>query len=326
MLDLFTLLTPLVIVALLAKNLPFWCVRQGLIAEITPRHAHDTPTPHGGGILLIPVIVILGLIAVWGLHLPRSEFLTALLLASLIVAAIGLYDDKYGLAAKWRLLAHLIAVGIGLYFMPPLFDTWPTWAEKLLLLLAWGWFVNLYNFMDGLDGLATSQAIYLTLALALLFAPFKPLLLIIAGACLGFLRVNWAPAKVFMGDVGSTFLGYLIGGLLLVIVVDDTWRLVYPLFTLPLVFTADATYTLLKRILQGHNPCLPHREFWIHRAAKYGFTHAQVVEMVLAINALLFIIALAGLWLNLGIFTALIGLVVVSTAAYIFNKLERHKK
>jgi len=324
--DILTLLLPFFIVGLAAPKLPFWCVRWGFVAQITDRHAHEKPTPHGGGMILVPVIVVLGLIAVWGLGLPRPEFLTALLLCSLGIAAVGLYDDKYGLGARWRLLSHLVAVAVGLYFMPPLFDNWPLWAEKILLLFAWAWFVNLYNFMDGLDGLATSQAVYLALALALLFAPFKPLLLIIAGACMGFLRVNWAPAKVFMGDVGSTFLGYILGGLLLVIVVDDTWRLVYPLFTLPLVFTADATYTLFKRILQGHKPWEPHREFWVHRAAKFGFTHAQVVEMVLAINVMLFIIVLIGLWFDLRLLTALTGIGLVTMAAWYFKKLEDYKR
>lgn len=325
MIDILTFLIPFIIVWFIAPIVPKLCVRWGLVAEITERHAHKKPTPHGGGFILVPVIVILGLIAVWTLELPRPEFLTALLLSSTIIAAVGLYDDKYGLSAKWRLLIHLFAVSICLYFMPKLFLFWPVWLEKIIIVLAWGWFVNLYNFMDGLDGLATSQTVYIAIAMAILFAPFKPIFLIIAGACIAFLRINWMPAKVFLGDVGSTFFGYILGGLFMVIVADDTWRLVYPLATIPLVFTADATYTLIKRIAGGHKPWEPHREFWIHRAHKIGFSHSQVVNVVQVINLILFAIVILCLWYDLRIWALVLGLITVSIAAFCFKQFESKK-
>lgn len=322
MLDLFLILCPFTLVALLSTHLPRWCIQQGMVAEITERHAHDTPTPHGGGALLVAVVVPLALLAIYALGLPRADFLTVLLLGSLGVAGVSFYDDKFGLSAKWRLLAHLTAVAMSLCFLPQVFDNWPFWLDRIVVLLAWGWFVNLYNFMDGLDGLSTSNTVFLSLALAFLFPAFAPILLILAGACLGFLRVNWMPAKVFVGDVGSTFYGYLLGGLMLIIAVDDTWRLIYPMLTLALVFCADATYTLIKRIAQGHNPSQPHREFWIHRAATAGFAHAQVVEAVLALNALLFFVAAGGIWLNLGWLTLVLGGAIVGGAAYLFKQQE----
>lgn len=325
MIDILTFSIPFIIIWFIAPIIPSLCVRWGLIAVITDRHAHKKPTPHGGGFILVPVVVILGLIAIWALQLPRPEFLTALLLTSIIIAGIGLYDDKYGLAVKWRLISHLVAVSICLYFMPKLFFFWPIWLEKIIIVLAWGWFINLYNFMDGLDGLATSQTVYIALALAILFAPFKPLFLIIAGACLAFLRINWMPAKVFLGDVGSTFFGYILGGLLLLVMADDTWRLVYPLATIPLVFTADATYTLIKRIAGGHKPWEPHREFWVHRAHKIGFTHAQVVHMVHIINLILFVIVVICLWYDLRVWSLIAGLATVSIAAYGFKRFEKKK-
>lgn len=325
LIDILALFTPFIIVWFLAPKVPSLCERWGLIAQLTDRHAHKKPIPHGGGIVMIPVVIIIGLIAVWGLKMPRPEFLTALLLTSTVIAAVGLYDDKYGLSIKWRLLSHLVAVSTCLYFMPQLFTLWPIWLEKIVIILAWGWFINLYNFMDGLDGLATSQTVFIAIALAILFTPYKPLFLIIAGASIAFLRVNWMPAKVFLGDVGSTFLGYILGGLLLVIVIDDTWRLVYPLATIPLVFTADATYTLIKRIAGGHKPWEPHREFWIHRANIIGFSHAQIVIMVIAINLSLFAIVVVSLWYDLRHWSLVMGFVIVSIAAFIFKQFETKK-
>lgn len=325
MADLLLILLPFMCVWFLAPRIPRWCIKQGMVADITERHAHDTPTPHGGGILLVAVTVPLMLAAVHLFSMPYAPFLTALILTSLAIAAVGLWDDKFGLSAKVRLMAHLGAVSIGLCFLPPMFDTWPFWLDRLVVLLAWGWFVNLYNFMDGLDGLSTSNTVYLSLALAVLFPEMAPLLLVFAGACVGFLRVNWMPAKVFVGDVGSTFYGYIIGGIMLVVAANDTSGLIYPLLTLALVFCADATYTLIKRIAQGHHPATPHREFWIHRAATHGYTHAQVVEAVLALNILLFVVAAGGLWLNLGLWTLVIGFAIVAGAAYLFKQQENKR-
>lgn len=324
--DLGAILIPFFMVAALGPRAVRFCRQQGLVVPIDARRAHAKPTPHGGGILLVATIVPLGLLAVWGLGLAQPVLLTALLLASVPVAVVGWCDDKYQCPAWVRLGVHLMAVAVGLYFMPPLFDFVPVWAEKIILLLAWGWFVNLYNFMDGLDGLTTAQAIFLGAALAFLVPQLKLLGAIIAGAGMGFLRVNWSPAKVFMGDVGSTFLGYLLGGLLLLALVDHTTTMVYPIFTLTLVFSVDATYTLIKRLVQGHKPWVPHREFWFHRAAKLGFSHAQIVRRVVGLNLLLFIIVLVGLQYQLGPITLVFGLLLLLWPARAIQQMERYGK
>lgn len=276
-----------------------FCTKRGLMAPASQdRHIHKHPTPHGGGVVLPMVVVPVGLITVWAFRLPFAEFLTALLLASLPVAYIGWTDDHKHVEPRVRLMVHLLAVSIGLMFLPQLFDFMPLGVEKIILLLAWGWFVNLYNFMDGADGLATSEAIFICLGLALLVPAFGPLALVIAAAGLGFLRVNAPKARIFMGDVASTWFGYVLGGLLLVACADDTTTVIWPLATLPLVFCFDATTTLIRRVATGHHPSTPHKTFWFHQFLARGNSHKTLLFSVLAVNIALFALAWLGLFLG----------------------------
>ncbi|MCP5405602.1 MAG: hypothetical protein H6922_05230 [Pseudomonadaceae bacterium] len=321
--DALLIVVPFFTVALLGKRVVAWCTSHGLVANHDDRRSHTTPTPHGGGVVLVVLGVPLGLWAVWAFQLPYGWFLTVLLLASVMVAVVGFLDDKHEISARWRLAVHLLAVAVGIGFLPPMFDFMPLWLDKLILLLAWGWFVNLFNFMDGADGLASSEAAFMTLAVALFVPVFKPLALPLAGLSLGFLTVNWQPAKVFLGDVGSTWLGYVLGGLLLVACADDTWTLAWPLFTCTLVFTADATYTLLiQRLAQGHKPWIPHREFWFHRVLRLGYSHAQLAWRVAALNLLLLVIAIIGWAADAGIFTLLAGMLAVAVVAWRITSME----
>lgn len=288
-----------------------FCRAQGLVAEIDARRAHRVPTPHGGGILVVAVGVGLGIAAVWGLQLPNEPFLTAMLVASLAVAGVGWLDDKHDLEARTRLLVHLAAVGVGVILLPQIFDFVPLWLEKLVLMLAWGWFLNLYNFMDGADGQTSVEGIFIALALCLLVPALSPLAAIVAGALLGFLRLNWAPARVFIGDVGATWLGYVLGGLLLLALVDDTWRMVYPLATATLYFCLDATWTLVRRVAGGHKPWEPHKEFWFHRALALGLNHRQLACRVVLLNTALLGVALTGYALDGGGWTLVAGLALL---------------
>ncbi len=316
----------------LAAGCVFWlgagvvefCRARGLVAPITTRSSHTRPTPHGGGVLLPLVAVPTGLLLVALLPLPHEGFLICLLLASLGVALVGWRDDVAHLDPRLRLAVHLPAVAVGLMFLPPLFDIFPQalvvpwWAEKLLLLLAWGWFVNLYNFMDGADGLASTNAVFLGCAVALLAPAIAPLALLVAAVAAGLLRVNGAPAKVFLGDVGSTWLGYMLGGLLLVAAADNTWQQLWPLATVALVFCTDATSTLVRRIAYGHAPWVPHKTFWFHRALALGLTHRRLVAVVGALNLTLLALAwgsMAAGWPEVGFLLGL--LLMAGCACYI---------
>lgn len=292
------------------------CQRWGLVAAITARHAHSTPTPHGVGIILPLIGIPLGLAATaWGL-LPDPLFITTLLLSSIAVAWVGWQDDKHDIPATARLSVHLLAVTAGVLLLPPLFDLVPTWLEKIILILAWGWFLNLFNFMDGADGQISTQATLISLGLALLVPPLAPLALLICGLSLGFLRINLPPAKGFLGDVGSTWLGYMLGGLLLLGLVNDTWNLVYPLATLTLFVCLDATSTLIRRLAQGHHPLTPHKTFWFHRALALGLSHTQLLIGTTTLTCTLLAIALVGYITQLGPLTLIVGLALVSSVFF----------
>ncbi|MFO0500246.1 MAG: glycosyl transferase [Pseudomonadota bacterium] len=309
---------------ILAPRMVVFCKQIGMVSAVISRSSHSTPTPHGGGVVLPMVVVPMGLAWVLWAQPIYSTYLLVLLLASVAVAWVGWLDDKDELKARYRLLVHLMAVAVVIYFLPPVFDVFPQnwvmpwWAEKIFLLLALGWFINLYNFMDGSDGLATTQAIFLGVGLALLYPPVAPLALVLAAGAAAFLRVNAPPAQTFMGDVCSTWLGFVLGGLLALAAAYNTWQLLWPLLTLPLVFCADATSTLFRRMAQGHKPWVPHKTFWFHRAMALGMNKPQLMLWVAALNTMLLSLALGSLalgWPELGFLLGL--LLMVAVACYI---------
>lgn len=260
---------------------------------------------------MVAVGTPLMLAAVWLLEsVPFKGFLTAMLLASAAVAGVGWLDDRYEVRARTRLGVHLVAGLIGLAALPQLFFFLPLGVEKIILALAWGWFVNLYNFMDGADGQAASEALFIGLGIAMVVPALAPLALIMMGVGAGFLRVNWSPARIFMGDVGSTWLGYVLGGLLFAALIDYTWTVIWPLVTVTLVFSIDATWTLFRRLIQGHQPWVPHKTFWFQRYLALGHTHRQLARMTGALNAVLLVIAVVGYRLHLREMTILAGLFV----------------
>ncbi|PZP39411.1 MAG: hypothetical protein DI585_04195 [Pseudomonas fluorescens] len=300
-----------------------YCRRMGLVSQVTARSSHTVPTPHGGGLILPLVVVPVGLLMSWLWPLPFKGYLTVLLLGSLVVAYVSWLDDRHELSPKLRLIIHFLAVTVTLFLLPPLFDFLPLGLEKILLMVGWAWFINLYNFMDGADGLATSEAIALSLGLALLVPAFAPLALMIAIACTGFLRVNGPPARVFMGDVGATWLGFILAGLFLIAVVDDTINVIWPLATLPLVFAVDATSTLIRRIWQGHAPWQPHKTFWFHRYMALGHTHSQLVGHVALVNVILLSISILAYAYHCPWLAFLSGMLAMGLIAWYIRRREK---
>ena len=308
----------------MAPRVVKWCKNQQLVADVNERSSHKTPTPSGGGIGFIMAALPIMMAVAWFVPVANPTFLKALMFGGLAVAILGWFDDVKNLPAKLRLLTQVIIVAIGLYFMPALFDNVAWWIEKPLLLLAWVWFLNLFNFMDGIDGYAGMQAAFLAIAISFLVPDLKPIGIVLTGSVLGFLRVNWHPAKIFMGDVGSTFLGYVLGGLLIFSATLDTSTFLLPMFTLPLLFTADATYTLIKRLLKGKKPWEAHREHWYQRAIQLGLSHSQIVIRGIQINLLLFICVLLSIYSQFGPFCLLFGVLLVALAAIKIRYLEGH--
>jgi UDP-N-acetylmuramyl pentapeptide phosphotransferase/UDP-N-acetylglucosamine-1-phosphate transferase len=257
------------------------------------RSSHLVPTPRGGGIAVIGVVLF-----AW-FALDRagriSDALIGILLATSFLGVVCWIDDLRGLSPAVRLMAQCGAVAVGLITLPELPCTLPGWFGSALCFAAtgllWIWWVNLFNFMDGIDGLAGSQAASVAAGL-LLFGTVgvgtDPAMALLAaavtGAAIGFLVWNWSPARIFLGDVGSVPLGYLLGFLLIAVAARGHWRIA---LILPLYFLADATITLARRLARGERIWEPHREHFYQQAIRHGLGHAAVVKRVVAADLLL---------------------------------------
>jgi UDP-N-acetylmuramyl pentapeptide phosphotransferase/UDP-N-acetylglucosamine-1-phosphate transferase len=217
------------------------------------------------------------------------------------LALVSFADDLRSLPPLTRLLAQLVAVAGGLAVLPGAGAVFqgllPPALDLVLAGLLWIWFVNLYNFMDGIDGITGAETAFLGAGLA--FAAFinrelagtgqVALGVVTAAAALGFLRWNWHPARIFLGDVGSVPLGYLLGWLLLASAASGAWKAA---LILPGYYLADATWTLARRALRGARIWEPHREHLYQRAVQRGLSHAAVVKRILALNVVLLGLAL----------------------------------
>jgi len=267
--------------------------RAAVLDHPNERSLHSAPTPRGGGIALVAAILLawLALIAA-GAVAPR---LSVVLFGAALLAAISWIDDVRGMSPAPRLLAQLVAVGLGMTALMPAGPVFQGWLmpglDAVAAGLLWLWFVNLFNFMDGIDGLAGSEATVIALGLVL-FAGFgvgsdpglAALAATAAAAAFGFLVWNWAPARIFLGDVGSVPLGYLLGFLLLGVAASGHWKVA---LILPLYFLADATLTLARRLARGERVWRAHREHFYQRAVQRGLGHSAVVRRVIAANLVL---------------------------------------
>jgi UDP-N-acetylmuramyl pentapeptide phosphotransferase/UDP-N-acetylglucosamine-1-phosphate transferase len=267
--------------------------RAAVLDRPNERSSHVVPTPRGGGIAVVAAILVawLAVVAV-GLVGPRMLIIC---FGAGLLAAISWLDDLGGLSLSMRLVAQLVAVGLGILPALPeelVFRGWlPPGLDAVAAVLLWLWFINLFNFMDGIDGLAGSEAAAIGIGLVLYASvgmtrsPGLALLsAAVAAAALGFLVWNWAPARIFLGDVGSVPLGYLLGCLLLGVTADGGWKIA---LILPLYFLADSTITLLRRLFRGERFWLPHRQHFYQRAAQRGLGHAEIVYRVIAADVLL---------------------------------------
>ncbi len=233
-----------------------------LLATPNERSLHSEPTPAIGGLaVVLPVSAWLAVVGLDGF-----EPALGLLAAGLLLAGIGLWDDVRELSAVFRFACHVVAVVVVLRA----FDVeWP-----LVLLLAAGfafvWQVNLFNFMDGIDGIAGMQVLIYCVGVQLLAGGIPgwlgDLVWVVAGACVGFLAFNWPPARIFMGDVGSGFLGLLLGALAVALDQAGVVPLVGSLLLLGF-FWFDASYALCVRMLTGQNFVRGHRSHLYQKLA-----------------------------------------------------------
>lgn len=280
----------------LTQKVRTYALEKNIIDTPNARSSHVRPTPRGGGVgfvtcFLLSILVLL----VHGI--TYVSIAVALFLAGLLIATVGFLDDRGHIAARWRLLAHFSAAFIVLFGMggAPAVDFlgWTLgagWITALLGAFFIVWMINLSNFMDGIDGIAAGQAISVSLFGSLLYlangqVELAILPLSLSATVLGFLVWNFPPAKIFMGDAGSGFLGLVLAALTL----QAGWynpQFLWTWLILGGVFIVDSTYTLIRRLLRREKLYEAHRSHAYQIASRKYKAHRPVTLTVLTINVL----------------------------------------
>ena len=262
------------------------------LARPNARSSHKIPTPQGGGVAVIAATIVA--VAFFG---GSNDSIMLVILATIFIGCVGAADDLRPIPALPRLMLQAAAVAIVLSALPKgfqLFGFLPFWLERALLLIGALWFINLVNFMDGLDWMTVAEIVPVAAALSLFgVSGYLPgtttaIALALGGAMLGFAPFNRPVAKLFLGDVGSLPVGLLTGWCLLQLA--GTGHLIAALL-LPLYYLADATITLLRRMGNGEVIWIAHRSHFYQRATDNGFTVTRVVTEVFVLNITLAILA-----------------------------------
>lgn len=298
-----------------------YALAKSLMDVPNERSSHFVPTPRGGGVAIVltflatlPILTMLGLL--------NSPLMYGLLGGGGLVAVLGFADDHGHIAARWRLLGHFMAAAWALFWldgMAPVsffgigIDLGVT--GTLLALIYLVWMLNLYNFMDGIDGLASAEAICACLGSCLVYGvtghfDLMWVVLALSAAVVGFLCWNFPPARIFMGDAGSGFLGLILG----VISLHAAWaspELFWSWVILLGVFVVDATWTLGRRLLNGDKVYEAHRSHAYQYASRKHGSHKIVVLAVICINC--FWLTPIAIAVGKGLVPAVVGLV----AAYL---------
>lgn len=280
------------------------------------RSSHSLPTPRGGGVAIV-VVFLLGSLILFQCGLLSSAALCAFLGAGSWIAVVGFIDDHQHIPVRWRLLAHFIGAAWGLFWLglPTLSVSGIEFTTIGYVLAAFYlvWLLNLYNFMDGIDGLAGIEAISVCAGGVLLLIFGTEMtnqsygLILLIMAVVGFLVWNFPPAKIFMGDAGSGFLGITLG-LFSLQAAHQSPQFFYSWLILLGVFIVDATWTLTRRFLRSEKVYEAHRSHAYQFASRQYSSHKTVSLAVAAINTC-WLLPIA-LWVGLDNLNGLLGLII----------------
>lgn len=258
------------------------------------RSSHSIPTPRGGGVAIV-LSYLVALIGVFAGGLIAAPLFYALMGAGVLTAVVGFLDDHGHIAARWRLLAHFAAAGWAVVWLGGLpgisvfgLSVNVRWVGYVFAIIYLVWMLNLYNFMDGIDGIAGVEAITVCLSGFLLYwvngTPVEGWSLVTLACCVaGFLFWNFPPAKIFMGDAGSGFLGIVLG----VLSLQAAWvspTMFWAWLILLGVFIVDATFTLLRRLIRGDKVYEAHRSHAYQFASRQFGQHLPITLAVGIIN------------------------------------------
>jgi UDP-N-acetylmuramyl pentapeptide phosphotransferase/UDP-N-acetylglucosamine-1-phosphate transferase len=276
-------------------------LQRSLLDHPNDRSSHTFPTPRGGGLAVL-IVCLTALVALMVLGKVPHSIAKWLCILTLLLGGLSWLDDIFSLNAFVRLTAHAAGVAVAMFFGlldgPVFGGLLPPVGDAIITALIWVWFINLYNFMDGIDGISGVETVSISIGIVILIAlsgtdsviktGIGPIAILTAGSAAGFLVFNWHPAKIFLGDVGSVPLGFVLGWLLLSLASHGYWAAA---LILPLYYLIDSTLTLIKRLSRGEIVWHAHREHFYQYAVDNGKSHSDVVCAIAGAN--LFLIALA---------------------------------
>ncbi|WP_341763643.1 glycosyltransferase family 4 protein [Candidatus Tisiphia endosymbiont of Beris chalybata] len=283
----------------------------GLVDIPNNRRAHSKITPRGGGLAIV-IVIIIGFSS-------YEYFLTSSLTNSIkflpvlsIISIISFLDDLISIPIFIRLIIHIIcsAIAARLFLSPHSLFHYevPAAIDFLLVVIALTTFLNIYNFLDGIDGISCSESTHLSITLLILCylktdtiinVNLIVILNVLILACsLSFLLFNWNPAKIFLGDVGSISLGFMLG-LCFLLVSASSSRLFIASCIAPLYYLADGGLTILTRLLNKEKIWQPHLQHFFQKAVRKGKTHRQIVSRIISCNILLMLLSITSLYLPL---------------------------
>ena len=267
-----------------------YAIKKSLVAKVNERSSHSIPTPHGGGIAL-SLTWFIGLVYLNFTEQIESSLFYALLVGVLI-SVVSFFDDLYELSPKLRLGVQALVAVLGLFFLGGfstvtlgVFDISFGIITNIFAFFMIIWFINLTNFIDGINGYVGSEFVFLSIAGFLLFGDAH--FIVLGVSVLGFLYWNWNKAKIFMGDVGSTLLGYNIAIFTLYYANQESTNL-WIWITLFGLFWFDATITLLRRKLNKEKLSQAHKKHAYQRLNQTGWSHYKVTNYSIGLNIVLF--------------------------------------
>lgn len=303
-------------------------LRRYALARPNARSSHSVPTPQGAGIAIIAPAVVL-LIGIWAMDLSNGLWWpVALAAAASLLALIGVLDDIYTMPITVRFVMQLAAAALivlALADTDQILPHVPYWIEAAGLVMGLVWFINLTNFMDGIDGITIVEMLSIATGIVLISAvvgspaldAIVPVALTLAGGLIGFAPFNRHVAAIFMGDVGSLPIGALSGWMLVLLARDGY---IAAALLLPMYYLADATVTLFRRWRRGERLLQAHRSHFYQLAVQRGFRVPEVTNRIFVLNVALILLALLSVELG----SPVVDVAVLCAGAILTAALLRH--
>lgn len=289
---------------LLVKVLPLF----GLLDVPNQRRTHKKVTPTGGGLAIVIIIIMAVSVYEYFITTPSVDSIKILSIL-FTISMISFLDDLIHISVFTRLIVHIICstIVITLFLSPALLfhHELPEYVDFIVSIIGLTAFLNIYNFLDGIDGITCSESIHLSVTILILcYLKYDIIInvnliiilnVIIWGSSLSFLLFNWHPAKIFLGDVGSISLGFLLG-LSLLLISASSFHLFLASIIASLYYLADGGLTILIRLIKKEKIWQPHLRHFFQQAVKKGKTHSQVVSRIIFCNLLLMLLSIASLY------------------------------